>query len=536
VSIDFRRNRPSPWRVRRLDGKLDASFACEAAARLQDALWARWKTQVPALADREPKLRAGLLERLLAHNGRRDLDPTLLTQLLADHPARDQLEVARQDGDRGPLMGNYLFGLFARWESGKLPGGRSGVRAQKTADEMRDGLHRLVCLTEWKRDAGTGRRLRDHKGNPIPLAWGLDAVARKPLLDVESSDIAAIDRRVQDEGISLEVWRKVRGYIRQAINYARLDPELEVRWPEERPNPVDLVPAPEQATARKVRKPYLPLVAEGIRADFLFLAALAEAGIRRHRIGRGEDKLWTPAGVPVPPSAEHAYQWADLVEVLYSSGCRPGEALGAEAGSYPADFLGPSYWHVAQRLVLYEGVIKPGTKSRKYPEKNVLLLGTAGETLARRALGASEGVATFSLPIPRGRVRREERLVRLLFPYPGTSVPWSSEQYANFRDDYFTPLAAARGLGPESDDPYSGRHFYTSLRIARHDPAEHIERSLGSGMVSEVYADVIHAYEGRGPLDIDAAILEAREQAVAELAQRLKPFRLEVPAVAAIGL
>jgi hypothetical protein len=132
-------------------------------------------------------------------------------------------------------------------------------------------------------------------------------------------------------------------------------------------------------------------------------------------------------------------------------------------------------------------------------------------------------------------LRREERAVHLLFPYPGTGVPWSSDQYANFRDDYFTPLAAARGLGPESDDPYSTRHVYTSLRIARHDPPEHIERSLGSGMVSDVYADVIHAYEGKGPLDIDAAIREAREQAVAELEQRLKPFRIEVPATAATG-
>jgi hypothetical protein len=299
---------------------------------------------------------------------------------------------------------------------------------------------------------------------------------------------------------------------------------------------VDIVPAPQQAVARKVRKPYLPLVAEGIRADLLFLAVLAGAGIRRHRVGRGEDKLWTPAGVPVPPSAEHAYEWADLVELLYSSGCRPGEALGAETGSYPSDVLGTSYWKVAQRLVLYEGVIKPGTKSRKYPEKNVLLLGTVGETLARRASAASEGVATFAFPVRGAGVRREERAVRLLFPYPGTSVPWSSEQYANFRDDYFTPLAAARGLGPESDDPYSTRHVYTSLRIARHDPPEHIERSLGSGMVSDVYADVIHAYEGKGPLDIDAAIREAREQAVAELAQRLKPFRLDVPVVAANGL
>jgi hypothetical protein len=100
LSIDFRENRPSPWRVRRLDGKLDASFANEAAARLQDALWARWKAQIPALADRQPKLRAGLLERLVSRNGRRELDPMLLSQLLADHPARDQLQVERRPRSR----------------------------------------------------------------------------------------------------------------------------------------------------------------------------------------------------------------------------------------------------------------------------------------------------------------------------------------------------------------------------------------------------------------------------------------------------
>jgi hypothetical protein len=40
--IEVREGRRSPYRVRRLEGKLSASFRIKAAAELQDALWRRW--------------------------------------------------------------------------------------------------------------------------------------------------------------------------------------------------------------------------------------------------------------------------------------------------------------------------------------------------------------------------------------------------------------------------------------------------------------------------------------------------------------
>ena len=54
--IEVREGRRSPYRVRRLEGKLSASFRVKAAAELQDALWRRWGDQVPVLVDREPKI------------------------------------------------------------------------------------------------------------------------------------------------------------------------------------------------------------------------------------------------------------------------------------------------------------------------------------------------------------------------------------------------------------------------------------------------------------------------------------------------
>jgi hypothetical protein len=99
-----------------------------------------------------------------------------------------------------------------------------------------------------------------------------------------------------------------------------------------------------------------------------------------------------------------------------------------------------------------------------------------------------------------------------LFPYPGTDRVWTEAEYRNWREDYFVPIARSHGLGSESDDPYALRHIYATLRIAAHHPTLYIESSMGTGLVGRVYGGVIRRYEGKGPLDIDAEIRQARRK------------------------
>jgi hypothetical protein len=94
--IEVREGRRSPYRVRRLEGKLSASFRVKAAAELQDALWRRWGDQIPVLVDEERKIPPELEARLLSP-GRRELPTVLLAGLLTTHPARS--------ATRAPAMG-----------------------------------------------------------------------------------------------------------------------------------------------------------------------------------------------------------------------------------------------------------------------------------------------------------------------------------------------------------------------------------------------------------------------------------------------
>ncbi len=90
----------------------------------------------------------------------------------------------------------------------------------------------------------------------------------------------------------------------------------------------------------------------------------------------------------------------------------------------------------------------------------------------------------------------------------------TEDEYKRWRSRYFAPLAQAHGLGSESDDPYALRHVYASLRVAAGHPVAHIEASMGTSLVSKVYASVFREYEGR-PLDIATTIGEARVAALA---------------------
>jgi len=436
------------------------------------------------LADQVPKLSRALETRLFNGSRGRAISPALLANLLASHPARADLVSSAVD-DVGPLLGEYVVDFFPKWAEGKviLRGSSAQPKAQKTIDIVQDGLHRIVFETRWERDEH-GWRARDSNGRLIDLGWGEAAAASIPLRDFDIEHVLALAEKVDDEKIGKEIWRKVRSFLKQLIDYAQLKKD----FPRERANPVTLVAAPAQAGVRLVRKPYLPEIVEEIRADFLGLEALARSGVRRGR----RRKVETPGGVPVPPVAGFAETSADLVEALAYGGFRPGEILGACGRHYAPEDLGAKYLTICQRNV--DGSIVAGTKSSRYPEKDVFLLGPLPKMLARRAAAAgSDG---------------------LLFPYPGTERLWTETDYRNWREDYFVPIARSHGLGSESDDPYALRHVYATLRIAAHHPTLYIEGSMGSGLVGRVYGGIIRRYEGKGPLDIDAEIKSARKAAL----------------------
>jgi hypothetical protein len=340
-----------------------------------------------------------------------------------------------------------------------------------------------VFETRWKRDEH-GWRVRDGEGRFVDLGWGEAAAAWIPLRDFDIEHVLALAEKVDAEKIGREIWRKVRSFLKQLIDYAQLKKD----FPRERPNPVTLVAPPPQTGVRLVRKPYSPEIVERIWADFVLLEDIARKGARRARGNRVE----TPAGVPVPPAPDFARTSADLVEALAYGGFRPGEILAACGRHYAPEDLGANYLRISQRNV--DGAIVPGTKSSRYPEKDVFLLGPLPKTLARRAAAAG----------PDG----------LLFPYPRTRSLWTESDYRNWREDYFVPIARSHGLGSESDDPYALRHIYATLRIAAHHPTLYIESSMGTGLVGRVYGGVIRRYEGKGPLNIGAEIRAARKAAL----------------------
>ena len=495
--IEYRPDRRSPYRVRRLGGRLTASFSVKAAAELQDGLWARWGDQIPVLVDQPPNLSQSLETRLLGSGRGRAITPALLAVLLAAHPARTDLRAAPTD-DEGPLLGEYVVEFFPKWAEGKviLRGNSPNPKAKKTIDIVQDGLHRIVFETRWKRDE-RGWRIRDAEGRRIDLGWGDGAAAWIPLRELDIEHVLALAEKVDEERIGKEVWRKVRSFLKQLVDYAQLKKD----FPRERANPVTLVAPPPQTGVRLVRKPYPPEIVERIRADFLRLEALAERGIRRART----KKVETPGGVPVPPVPGFAQTSADLVEALAYGGFRPGEILAAYGRHYAPEDLGPKYLRICQRNV--DGVIVAGTKSSRYPEKDVFLLGPLPKTLARRAAAAG----------PDG----------LLFPHPGTERLWTETEYRNWREDYFVPIARSHGLGSESDDPYALRHIYATLRIAAHHPTLYIESSMGTGLVGRVYGGVIRRYEGKGPLGVDGEIRNARAATAARRSFAAERSRLQ---------
>jgi hypothetical protein len=467
------------YRVKRLEGRLTATFRNRDAAELQDALWGRWGAAIPILADSKVSVGADLLARFVSRETP-ELSPGLLTQLLAKHPARD-LIADRQSA--GLTLGEHLATFLENWRVDNLPGRRGVPKAKKTETQIVDALNRFIFKLNYERDHH-GWRIKDEEGNYVVRGgWGDDAIAWEPLDGVTTKVLLALDKEAKDAGVGLEVWRKTLNLIQQALDYAVLEGLLPM-------NPMRLIPKPSQAGRKKVRRPFLPELVEAIRADFLFLDELA-----RHRV-RGSIPASALPGVPVPEIAGLGAWAADLVDALAYSGCRPGE-LFAVAGRHLE----------GQRLVVerrgVNGQVVNGTKSLAYPDKRVFLLGPLSKSLACRA-AESEG---------------------LLFAYPGSGRQITEWEYRRFVRFYFGPIARLHGLGDESDDPYALRHVYASLRVAAHHPVTDIEASMGTSLVKQTYASVYEEYEGKDALDISKTVMQARERAMALLDAKIRAAR-----------
>jgi hypothetical protein len=459
------------YRVKRLEGRLTATFYEIEAARLQDALWGRWGAAIPVLADQKPKVAATLIGSLVDPKAA-EISPALLANLFAAHPAREAALIA---DSACPLLAEYLETFLALWKSGSVPGRKKTPQSEKNAHFMEEALNRLILKILYERDS-RGWRVRNEKGLPFvhPDRYAPDALGLMPLDQIRPKHILALDEEVKELRVGMEVWRKVLSFLQQLFDRAMIEELVET-------NPVQPIKKPPQSSAH-ARSAMLPDALELIRADFLYLEELAKTRVRGRKVTD------SPAGVAVPEASGYARWSADFVEALGYSSCRPGELRAATA-----DDLVEGRLKIRRRSV--NGESQAGTKSKRYPTKDVFLLGPLAASLARRA----ESAATTKS--------------RLLFPFPGTERQMTDEEYRRWRRRYFAPIARSHDLGEETDDPYSLRHTYGSLRAAAGHPLPHIEQSMGSSLVGRVYTTVFHEYEGK-PLDIDATIDVAREKAL----------------------
>lgn len=200
----------------------------------------------------------------------------------------------------------------------------------------------------------------------------------------------------------------------------------------------------------------------------------------------------------------------------------PSEAILAEliaySGARPQDALALSWDHVGRRRLVYDhkvvdGKRVPGAKTGEDRSRNVELL-----SHLRRDLQAYS--------IASGRRGGD---VLLVARFDG--APWRTHNYKNWqrsapprpesaaaRDrstDRVGPFAAAAAaVGLPAITPYYLRHTYASLRLAEQRLSlKEIADEMGHSVetLSRHYSHVISDLRGRGPIDPDELIAEARQ-------------------------
>jgi integrase len=288
--------------------------------------------------------------------------------------------------------------------------------------------------------------------------WSRDSIAWLQLRQVDARVVERWLFALQDEGVGSESIRKAMSALQMVFDRAL----AHRRYPHGA-NPVKAVPKPPVGERRRPVV-FTPDKVEEMRAKFL---------------ARG-DRL-------------SAY----IVSTLAYSGARPGEVLGAARRHLlPADLeadppKGPRL-KVEQRNSL--GELINGAKSTKRPRRSILIPAALADDL--------EAWVDFSQLKPNDP----------LFPSWHSGGFWSEHDYHNWRERNYAPMAKSVGLTVEQDNPYDLRHVYVSLRYAAgHNPIEIAKAAGHSPTLSmDYYADVIEAYEGRGPIDWEAEIAAAR--------------------------
>jgi hypothetical protein len=411
-----------------------------------------------------------------------------------------EAEAQRQAGT--VLLGDYLIDdFFPHWQ--RTPGrGRSGPKADGTVEMTRDWIMDHVFEAVYERDRhGTNPRRNSETGARVVLSWGPDAIAWLPLQEFDASDALAFNTSLEAKGVGKEVRRKVLSFLQQALNHAVVVyPELYGR-----PNPFSYVKKPAQGGVKTVRG-FKPDVVEVMRCDWQIIERLSELRAAG-QITRTQARELRKQGWPVPEQRYLARFSGSFISAFAYSSARPQELLGI-----PQTAINERRLTIDRHNV--NGFIKPGTKSTSYPRKRPLLIGPGAADLVawREWLNAS-------LPVE----------PPLLFPmYNGEA--WNAHAYRNWRRRYYAPVAQRNGLrDPDPDDPdadesdgsprpYALRHCYATLRLAAHHSPFQVERSMGTSLVSAVYAELIEEYEERGVLDIDAEVTAARAAAPARSA------------------
>jgi integrase len=352
---------------------------------------------------------------------------------------------------------------------------RRGRLAMLDAGTELVGDYTLEWFEAWMRSPGKGSATKAKKTirekervidsyilaferNGAGARWGRDSIAWLQLRQVDARVIERWLFALQDEGVGSESIRKAMTALSQVFDRAL----AHRRYPHAI-NPVDAVPKPPPGERRQPLV-FTPDKVEEMRAKFL---------------ARG-DRL-------------SAY----LVSTLAYSGARPGEVLGAQrrhllAADLEADPPLPARLRVEQRNSL--GELLNGAKSTKRPRR--------------------------SIPLPAALVNDLETWVDSrklkpndqLFPSRRDGGLWNEHDYRNWRARDYAPMAKSVGLTTEQDNPYDLRHVYISLRYAAgHNPIE-IAKAAGHAptLSMDYYADVIEAYEGKGPIDWEAEIASAR--------------------------
>jgi hypothetical protein len=394
------------------------------------------------------------------------------------------------------LLGNYLIdGFFEHWK--RTPGrGRSGPKSAETVRMSRDWLMDHVYDASYQRNV-RGHALRDAKtGARIVTAWGHEAIAWLPLKEFDAADALAFDARLEAKGVGREVRRKVLSLLQQAFDHAVIVyPELYGR-----PNPFSYVKKPAQGGVKTVRG-FKPDVVEIMRADWQILETLARLRVAG-RLKRAEAKKLRALGWPVPETPFLAAFTRAFISAFAYSSARPQELLAASLTAVDKQRL-----NVVRHNV--NGKLLPGTKSTRYPTKRPLLIGPGAADLAAWRVELNANLSVHSM---------------LLLPNEH-GQPWNTNGYRNWRSRSYGPVALRNGLAnpdpadPDADDsdgspnPYALRHVYATLRLAAHHDAFQVERSMGTSLVTSVYADLIEEYEEGGVLDIDAEVARARAAA-----------------------